>query len=108
MPAWTSGVEYALKRQTAIGPPILTPEQIAYNNAPEILAITGTFFTAAMIVVLLRFYVRLVMLKLFGIDDYVMVFAMVRLPTHAFQYLYLAWKLTICSFWLLRHLLAST
>lgn len=76
MPAWMTGVERASKRQAA-GPPPLTPEQIAYTNAPEILAITGSFFAAAAVVVLLRCYVRLAILKVFGIDDYVMVFAMV-------------------------------
>ncbi|KAF2469141.1 uncharacterized protein BDR25DRAFT_229933 [Lindgomyces ingoldianus] len=64
-----------MKRQ--VGVPQLTPEQIAYTNAPEILSITGSFFAAAALVVLLRCYVRIVMLKVFGIDDYVMVFSMI-------------------------------
>lgn len=61
-----------------MAPPTLTPEEMAYTNAPEILAITSTFFAAALLIVLLRCYVRIIMLKVFGIDDYVMVFAMVR------------------------------
>lgn len=78
MPAWSTGLEKSLaERQAPTGPPQLTPEQIAYTNAPEILAITGSFFAAAALVVLLRCYVRLVMLKVFGIDDYIMVVAMV-------------------------------
>jgi hypothetical protein len=77
MPAWTTGVDNALKRQAPPGPPVLTPEQLAFDNSHQILSITGTFFTAALIVVLLRCYVRLAMLKVFGIDDYVMVVAMV-------------------------------
>ncbi|KAF1978940.1 hypothetical protein BU23DRAFT_448834, partial [Bimuria novae-zelandiae CBS 107.79] len=54
----------------------LSPEYIAYTNAHEILAITGTCFALATIVVLLRSYVRLAMLKVFGKDDYVIVLAM--------------------------------
>ncbi|KAF2644632.1 hypothetical protein P280DRAFT_487198 [Massarina eburnea CBS 473.64] len=55
--------------------PPLPPEYLSYTNAPEILAITGSFFTAAVVAVLLRCYVRLSMLRVFGIDDYVMTFA---------------------------------
>ncbi|OAL04682.1 hypothetical protein IQ06DRAFT_374056 [Phaeosphaeriaceae sp. SRC1lsM3a] len=66
-----------LARQTSPMPPALTPEEIAYTNAPQILGITGSFFTLAAIVVLLRCYVRLRLLKTFGADDYVMLLAMV-------------------------------
>ena len=55
----------------------MTPEYLAFNNAPHILAISGSFFAAATLVVLLRCYVRIAMLKVFGIDDYVMAFAAV-------------------------------
>lgn len=64
-------------RQAPLGPPPITPEDLAFNNAPQILAITGTFFAIAALVVLLRCYVRVAMLKVFGIDDYIMVVAMV-------------------------------
>lgn len=74
--AWTAGVEKVLKRQ-ATGAPPLPPEYIAYSNADQILSITGTFFAAAAVIVLLRCYVRIAMLKVFGIDDYIMVVAMV-------------------------------
>lgn len=57
--------------------PEITPEFIEFNNAPQILAITGCFFAATFIVVLLRCYVRLSMLKVFGNDDYTMMVAMV-------------------------------
>ena len=82
MPAWTQAFESAMKeqsmkRQAAGAPPPPSPEYIAYTNAPEILAITGSFFAVAAVVVLLRCYVRIAMLKVFGIDDYIMVFAMV-------------------------------
>ncbi|KAF2662041.1 hypothetical protein K491DRAFT_710453 [Lophiostoma macrostomum CBS 122681] len=74
MPAWSDAFETTLRRQAGPSPP--TPEQIAYTNAPEILAISGSFFAVAALVVLLRCYVRLAMLKVFGLDDYVMVVAM--------------------------------
>lgn len=63
-------------RQLSMPPPS-TAKDVTFNNAPKILAITGTFFTAALIVVMLRVYVRSVLLRVFGIDDYVMVGAMV-------------------------------
>jgi len=66
--------------------PPLTPEYIAYTNAPQIMAIASSFFAIALFVVMLRCYVRITMLKVFGIDDWIMVFAMVgNLPD---------WKLT--------------
>ncbi|KAF2111020.1 hypothetical protein BDV96DRAFT_500396 [Lophiotrema nucula] len=74
MPAWTTGVENHLKRQA--GPPVFTPEQIAFNNKDEIIGITTAFFVAAAVVVILRCYVRIAMLKVFGLDDYLMVLAM--------------------------------
>lgn len=75
--AWATGVEKTLKRQAFGTKPSLTPEYMAYSNAQRILSITGTFFTAALIIVLLRCYVRAVMLRVFGKDDYMMVVAMV-------------------------------
>jgi hypothetical protein len=59
-------------------PAPLTPEKMAFDNSPEILAITGTFFAAAALMVLLRCYVRISMLRVFGIDDYVLLVSMVR------------------------------
>ncbi|KAL6704698.1 hypothetical protein ACN47E_007980 [Coniothyrium glycines] len=72
-----SGWETLAARQAPGMPPTLTPEQIAFNNAPQILSITGTFFALAATVVLMRCYVRIAMLKVFGADDYVMLVAMV-------------------------------
>lgn len=46
------------------------------TNAPHILAITGFFATLTLIVVLARFYVRSVMLKTTGTDDWIMMAAM--------------------------------
>jgi hypothetical protein len=71
--AWAEATEKAMKRQSGNSVPTLSPEYIAYTNAPEILSITGTFFALAVIVVLLRCYVRLAMLKVFGRDDYTVV-----------------------------------
>jgi hypothetical protein len=75
MPAWTAGVSEVLKRQAALPP--MTPEYLAFNNAHRILAITSSFFTIAIVVVLLRCYVRIAMLKVFGPDDYMMAVAAV-------------------------------
>lgn len=69
-----------LRRQDAFPmPPPLTPEEIAFDNSPKILSITGTFFAAAALVVLLRCYVRISMLRIFGADDWVMVGALVSI-----------------------------
>jgi hypothetical protein len=76
--AWRANVEMDTKRQLPPIMPPLTPEFVAYTNATEILSITGPFFAVATVVVILRCYVRMAMLKVFGIDDYMMVFAMVR------------------------------
>lgn len=46
------------------------------NNGPVILAITGAFTGFAGVVVLLRIYVRAVMLKTVGPDDWIMIVAM--------------------------------
>jgi hypothetical protein len=47
------------------------------SNAPSILAVSGVFTFIAMVVVVLRVYVRAAMLKCVGLDDYVIVAAMV-------------------------------
>ncbi|KAF2840995.1 hypothetical protein M501DRAFT_902028, partial [Patellaria atrata CBS 101060] len=53
-----------------------TPEFLAYNNKNEIISITSTVTGIALIVVLLRVYVRSFMLGVFGIDDYIMLVSM--------------------------------
>jgi hypothetical protein len=68
-----------LSRRQGFPPLTFTPEEIAYDNSPQILSITGTFFAAAAIVVLLRCYVRIRVLRVFGIDDWVMLGAMASL-----------------------------
>jgi hypothetical protein len=47
------------------------------SNASTILAINGTFVGFSLLVVLARVYVRIIMLKTFGVDDYIIVAAMV-------------------------------
>jgi len=92
MPAmpWVEAIASALvERQDAPPPdaaapppafppmPEYSPEYLAYNNKAQILSITGVFYSLALFVVLVRCYVRVAMLKVFGIDDWIMVFAMV-------------------------------
>jgi hypothetical protein len=60
-------------------------EPSSYSHAPSILAINGAFTGIALVVVVLRVYVRTTILKFVGADDYVIVAAMVRNrppPTH--------------------------
>ncbi|OAL54457.1 hypothetical protein IQ07DRAFT_558600 [Pyrenochaeta sp. DS3sAY3a] len=54
------------------GPP-RSPEYLAENQAPRLLAVEGTLFALAISTVLMRFYVRIFMLKTFGWDDWMMV-----------------------------------
>ena len=51
----------------------------ADNNIDSILAITGTLTAISVLVVLLRLYVRVFMIKTFGWDDGVMAVTMVGL-----------------------------
>lgn len=56
-------------------PPPPPQEYLDETYAPQLLAVDGTMYGLAMLCVLLRIYVRVVMLKTFGLDDWVMVFA---------------------------------
>lgn len=73
----------ALIRRQNSAPP--TPEEIAFDKSSQLLAITGTFFTLAALIVILRCYVRISMLRVFGTDDYTMVLAMVSEPARLFD-----------------------
>lgn len=53
----------------------LRPEYIAYSNAPALLAQTGALFGTAVLIVILRCYVRAKILKSFGKDDWAMLLA---------------------------------
>jgi hypothetical protein len=68
-----------LARQAATS----TPQYKDENNSGTLLAIHGTFCGVAILVVLLRLYVRVFMLKSLGIDDYVMLAAAVGDPALA-------------------------
>lgn len=56
--------------------PVTTFADINADRGPKILAIAGSFTALACLVVLMRLYVRAVMLKTIGSDDYVMTIAM--------------------------------
>jgi hypothetical protein len=59
--------------------PQRSPEYLTENIAPRLLAVEGTLFALAMTAVLMRFYVRIFMLKMFGWDDWMILIAAVRL-----------------------------
>jgi hypothetical protein len=64
--------------------PLPPPPPKAYLDedlAPAMLAVQSTLFGLAMLCVLLRMYVRAVILKTFGADDWMMVFSMVSATT---------------------------
>jgi len=67
-----------LARQ-ALGPPNFGPVD-PESHGKTIISITGFFTGFAIAVVLARLYVRAVMLKTVGIDDYIMIVAMVSEP----------------------------
>ncbi|KAF2710711.1 hypothetical protein K504DRAFT_345816, partial [Pleomassaria siparia CBS 279.74] len=52
--------------------PTMSPEYLAWNIGPKLLAIDCTLFGLAMVIVILRFYVRIFILKIFGMDDWMM------------------------------------
>jgi hypothetical protein len=55
----------------------LTPDYVAFTNAPHLLAMAGSAFSIAAVVVILRIYVRILVVKSFGRDDWAMVVALV-------------------------------
>ncbi|CAN9151547.1 unnamed protein product [Alternaria sp. RS040] len=56
-------------------PDLSNPDYIAYTNAPLLLTQTGVLFGVAAFIVVLRCYVRVVMLRCFGKDDWTMLLA---------------------------------
>jgi hypothetical protein len=48
--------------------PPRSPEYMAENLAPRLLAVEGSLFALSMTALLMRFYVRIFMLKMFGWD----------------------------------------
>lgn len=70
-----------LPRQAPNIPP-LTPEYLAFDIAPKLLSVSGTLTALALFIFLLRAYVRAVMLRVFGVDDALMLVAVVRGQNH--------------------------
>jgi hypothetical protein len=65
----------------------LSPELIALNNAPALMAQAGSVFAICFVTVVLRFYVRAMILRSFGADDWTMLLAFVitHVLTHRCQ-----------------------
>lgn len=63
---------FVIERQSDLAVPVDTT-----SNAPSILAINGSFMGFALLIVGARIYVRSIMLKTVGPDDYVIMAAMV-------------------------------
>jgi hypothetical protein len=63
---------FIIERQASTTVPVDTT-----SNAPSILAINGFFMGFALLIVGARIYVRSIMLKTVGADDYVIMAAMV-------------------------------
>lgn len=59
-----------LPRQTPPPMPVLSPEFLAENHGTRIIIITSVITGVSFLVVFLRVYVRAVMLKTVGSDDY--------------------------------------
>jgi hypothetical protein len=59
-----------LARQALPPMPMISPAYAAEDHGKRILAITGTITGVSLVVVSMRIYVRAVMLKTFGSDDY--------------------------------------
>lgn len=60
------------------------------SNAPRILAVNGSLTFIALVVVVLRIYVRTAMLDFWGSDDYVIVAAMVSSLQCSVPYVWIA------------------
>lgn len=63
--------------QAPAAPPAPTPELPDDSNAGKLLALNGAFAGVALLVVILRIFARRVILKTFGVDDWLMIAAMV-------------------------------
>lgn len=73
---------------TLFGPVVVEGGEKA-SNAPTINGVVGAMMALSTICVMLRIYVRGVMIKTFGVDDAVMVLAFVcsaRVPDKAFTH----------------------
>jgi hypothetical protein len=61
----------------------LSPDLIAFSNAHNLMAKAGSMFAICALTVMLRCYVRVIILKSFGADDWTMLLAFVLSPTLA-------------------------
>lgn len=52
------------------------------NRAPELLAVLWTFTTLALVVVLLKVYTRVKIIRETGLDDFLILFSMVKKISH--------------------------
>lgn len=55
---------------------------VVENRGPQLIGVNVLFLTLAVIATTLRCYVRIKMVKAFGLDDWLMVGAAVCLPIH--------------------------
>ena len=69
--------QYTLQPRQAF-PASIDPAWAAEDNRPNLFAIMGTFIALSALMVILRIYVRVRIIKMFGPDDWVMVAALVR------------------------------
>jgi hypothetical protein len=65
----------------------LSPELVAFNNAPALMAQAGSVFALCFVIVSLRFYVRAMILGSFGADDWTMLlaFVLIHILTRDYQ-----------------------
>lgn len=68
---------HAAVRQLPPQPPSITLEYLNYNKGPIYLAIVATLVSIALLTFLLRVYTRTKLLHFFGIDDWLMLVAVV-------------------------------
>lgn len=87
IPVISSPVTMIIARQSAAASPAFPPVSNE-SHGSQILGIIGSFTTCAFLAVIARLYVRAVMLKTVGYDDYFMVLAMVSLSNKRLDLLY--------------------
>ena len=71
---------HVVARQQLPPPPSsITPEYLNLNRGPFFLAIVATLVSIALLIFLLRVYTRIKLLRFFGIDDWLMLVAVVSM-----------------------------
>lgn len=61
----------------------LSPYDHTENNAPKLTSTISALFGVALFLVMLRGYVRVIMTKTMGKDDWAMLLSMVRIVNHS-------------------------